>query len=208
LPCKSIIAIHLQKLKLQTKSNLLHLTVQIWKFSNGIKYIHYGIFVNFNRGSLCKIFKKFVQYRIHSYFQRICVKRSDFNITDFVLDDWKRDRGFTSMEEHSIARLEEELGMFGYLHKPADICNRTAGIFTSPATGWTNSKPPLSPHTKKTKQNKKWFRLVSQALFEFDYAVFLKLTKWRKMWKRGLGCVLSKAKWFWIISVWKKYWMT
>lgn len=42
------------------------------------------------------------------------------------------------MEESSIARLEEDLDMFGYLNKAADICNKTAGIFASPATGWTN----------------------------------------------------------------------
>lgn len=44
----------------------------------------------------------------------------------------------TTVEESSIARLEEDLDMFGYLNKAADICNKTAGIFASPATGWTN----------------------------------------------------------------------
>lgn len=61
-----------------------------------------------------------------------------FISTDFVLNNWKSEKGVTTMEESSIARLEEDLDMFGYLNKAADICNKTAGIFASPATGWTN----------------------------------------------------------------------
>lgn len=61
-----------------------------------------------------------------------------FIFKDFVLNNWKSEKGVTTIEESSIARLEEDLDMFGYLNKAADICNKTAGIFASPATGWTN----------------------------------------------------------------------
>ena len=71
-----------------------------------------------------------------------CIDVSLFSLySDFVLSNWKTERGLTTLTESSIALLEDDLEMFGHLHKPADVCNRTTGSFTSPATGWTNGKP-------------------------------------------------------------------
>lgn len=77
----------------------------------------------------------YLVYEYNVYHKSMSVS---FISTDFVLNNWKSEKGVTTMEESSIARLEEDLDMFGYLNKAADICNKTAGIFASPATGWTN----------------------------------------------------------------------
>lgn len=42
------------------------------------------------------------------------------------------------MEDYSIARLEEELGMHGYLYNSSQVCDRSSGVFNSPSAGWTN----------------------------------------------------------------------
>lgn len=42
------------------------------------------------------------------------------------------------MEEFSIAKLEEELGLYGYLHNATSMCNRTAGMFAGSTDGWKN----------------------------------------------------------------------
>lgn len=44
------------------------------------------------------------------------------------------------MEEFSIAKLEEELGLYGYLHNATSMCNRTAGMFAGSTDGWKNGK--------------------------------------------------------------------
>lgn len=44
------------------------------------------------------------------------------------------------MEKYSTARLEEELGLYGYLYNATQMCDRTSPIFDSPSAGWTNGQ--------------------------------------------------------------------
>lgn len=62
---------------------------------------------------------------------------NDFWI-DFTFTDWKLQKGYSQMEEFSIAKLEEELGLYGYLHNATSMCNRTAGMFAGSTDGWKN----------------------------------------------------------------------
>lgn len=59
-------------------------------------------------------------------------------LLDFTFDSWKTKNKYTVMEDYSIARLEEELGMHGYLYNSSQVCDRSSGVFTSPSAGWTN----------------------------------------------------------------------
>lgn len=61
-------------------------------------------------------------------------------LTDFAFSSWKTQNKYTAMENHSIARLEEELGMHSYLYNSSQVCDRTSGIFTSSSNGWTNGR--------------------------------------------------------------------
>ncbi|XP_062603466.1 uncharacterized protein LOC134265233, partial [Saccostrea cucullata] len=67
-------------------------------------------------------------------------------VEDFTFSSWKTQNKYTTMEEHSIARLEEELGMHGYLYNSTQVCERTSGIFASPSAGWTNDCPIALPN--------------------------------------------------------------
>lgn len=51
------------------------------------------------------------------------------------------------MDSHSIAILEEELGLFGYFYPKNQSCDKT-GKFSA-SSGWTNSK-----FSKKKTHNK------------------------------------------------------
>ena len=42
------------------------------------------------------------------------------------------------MEDFGIAKLEEELGLHGYLHNSSSMCNRTTGLFANSTNGWRN----------------------------------------------------------------------
>lgn len=53
------------------------------------------------------------------------------------------------MDSHSIAILEEELGLFGYFYPKNQTCDKT-GKFSA-SSGWTNSK-----FSKKKTHNKDW----------------------------------------------------
>lgn len=44
----------------------------------------------------------------------------------------------SSMDRYSVAILEEELGLFGYLYPGNETCDKT-GKFSA-SSGWTNSK--------------------------------------------------------------------
>lgn len=44
------------------------------------------------------------------------------------------------MEKYSTARLEEELGLYGYLYNATQMCDRTSPMFDSPSAGWTNGQ--------------------------------------------------------------------
>lgn len=57
---------------------------------------------------------------------------------DFSLSQWKAEKMIPSMDRYSIAILEEELGLFGYLYPENQTCDKT-GKFSA-SSGWTNSK--------------------------------------------------------------------
>ena len=44
------------------------------------------------------------------------------------------------MEKYSIARLEEETGLRGYLYNFTQMCDITSAKFNSPSAGWTNGQ--------------------------------------------------------------------
>lgn len=44
----------------------------------------------------------------------------------------------SSMDRYSVAILDEELGLFGYLYPGNETCDKT-GKFSA-SSGWTNSK--------------------------------------------------------------------
>jgi hypothetical protein len=73
---------------------------------------------------------------------------------DFTFTDWKRQKGYTTMETFSIAKLEEELGLYGYLHNSTSMCNRTDGIYSGSTNGWRNGKIFLKwKHPIRNKSN-------------------------------------------------------
>ena len=57
---------------------------------------------------------------------------------DFSLSQWKADKMVTSMNNYSIAMLEEELGLFGYFYPENQTCDKSSDFSDSP--GWINSK--------------------------------------------------------------------
>lgn len=57
---------------------------------------------------------------------------------DFTFTDWKLQKGYSVMEDFGIAKLEEELGLHGYLHNSSSMCNRTTGLFANSTNGWRN----------------------------------------------------------------------
>ncbi|XP_062581277.1 uncharacterized protein LOC134243073, partial [Saccostrea cucullata] len=58
---------------------------------------------------------------------------------DFSIGQWKAEKMVTTMNEYSIAILEEELGMFGYMFNKTQACDRSTTFSTS--SGWTNDCP-------------------------------------------------------------------
>lgn len=58
-------------------------------------------------------------------------------IVDFSLSQWKAEKMLSIMDNYSIAKLEEELGLFGYLNSENQTCDKT-GTFSA-SSWWTNS---------------------------------------------------------------------
>lgn len=58
-------------------------------------------------------------------------------IVDFSLSQWKAEKMLSIMDNYSIAKLEEELGLFGYLNSENQTCDKT-GTFSA-LSWWTNS---------------------------------------------------------------------
>lgn len=63
---------------------------------------------------------------------------------DFTFTDWKLQKGYSVMEDFGIAKLEEELGLHGYLHNSSSMCNRTTGLFANSTNGWKNGMNTLT----------------------------------------------------------------
>ena len=61
-----------------------------------------------------------------------------FFLQDFSVSQWKSDKMVTSMNNYSIAVLEEELELFGYLYPENQTCDKASDFSSSP--GWINSK--------------------------------------------------------------------
>lgn len=59
---------------------------------------------------------------------------------DFTLSSWENKNKYTTMEKYSIARLEEETGLRGYLYNFTQMCDITSAKFNSPSAGWTNGQ--------------------------------------------------------------------
>lgn len=80
-----------------------------------------------------------MQYKIQWLYVAYLMTLSVYNfLLDFTFNSWKTKNKYTVMEDYSTARLEEELGMHGYLYNSSQVCDRSSGVFTSPSAGWTN----------------------------------------------------------------------